>query len=826
MATVTNNANRTFPILLAGDPQEITPDTITIGTNTRQTRRFTDTDANGFQFTNTTTAAEYNGLELYTELMTSNANTAFTFNDSHIVLLEVLLSANTTDQITAPGAGDQTFNRTTVIRAGVDVGDANSRRMLMGPTGAGTWTTTDATFIGYRNNELTLIYQGAPAANTTNTGLTLIGNMSSEYSSAHTSLRTTWNNGGGTGQAAGGIYTYRITQFNGITAGVLAESNNVTNVEAGSGTRAVALFAGDDLRNIATDGNDANYGDGTSNTFLMINRRAVHWIVGGLWDGTLRVGHHTGNAPSSGQLAEIRYIVPFNPSFQDANNVVLTDPVRARFYDAANTTEVRNIFAPDTWNPTTPPVFQSGIDRTLAGTHWIEDSRTVYNGSSGASAANVTPVPAYTNKVMRARAYGVIIPENITIDADAQNALVTELTESTATRIEYVADPNVGTVTRAQALDIVDNGSNFDNIDQVYAAIQYNWAVNQPLSENIPVTVNGTELDFGSLNVNFGNTAFGIGSGAISLPFSGSVDGGTLFNIIRTTGAVTFANGATQGDGLTVLDSNAPGAEDIVFSVPSAWRTLAGAYYATFTGSAIVNHGLTSSIGSSVVVSTSSPGTVARLALVHPDYADVIVSGTSNNTNAVTVVAGDPVINPTRAVASDNTYPVGTTAASYFGVYTTLDNDISPVVAIDPNDGTSMSVRSLITASSPELRLSGSRFNEVVYGFKGGVFGARYAQLVARSGVSHITSTSIFGATTSASIDYAFITEVVTQSGQANIEGTIGTQNVNAASHSEFVAAQVDYDIIQARSGTALDERLLDRANNIRASRLVPRRST
>ena len=191
MATVTNNANRTFPILLAGDPQEITPDTITIGTNTRQTRRFTDTDANGFQFTNTTTAAEYNGLELYTELMTSNANTAFTFNDSHIVLLEVLLSANTTAQITAPGAGDQTFYRTNVIRAGVDVGDANSRRMLMGPTGAGTWTTTDATFIGYRNNELTLIYQGAPAANTTNTGLTLIGNMSSEYSSAHTSLRTT-----------------------------------------------------------------------------------------------------------------------------------------------------------------------------------------------------------------------------------------------------------------------------------------------------------------------------------------------------------------------------------------------------------------------------------------------------------------------------------------------------------------------------------------------------------------------------------------------------------------------------------------------------------
>ena len=255
-----------------------------------------------------------------------------------------------------------------------------------------------------------------------------------------------------------------------MTAGVEAASNNVANIELGTGTRAVALFTGDDLRNIATDGNDGDYGDGTSNTFVMINRRAAHWIVGGRWDGTLRVGHHTGNVPSLGQQAEIRYIIPFNPSFQDSNNTVLADPVRARFYDATNTTEQRNVVAPATWDPTNPPVFLTGLDRALSGTHWIEDSRTIYEGANGSSAANVTPVPAYTNKIMRARAYGVIIPETVTIDANAQNALVTGLTESAATRIEYTADPNIGTVTRAQALDIVDNGSNFDSICLLYTS--------------------------------------------------------------------------------------------------------------------------------------------------------------------------------------------------------------------------------------------------------------------------------------------------------------------------------------------------------------------
>ena len=47
MATVTDTANRLFPVLLTGAAAELTPQTISVGGNTRQTRRFTDTDATG-----------------------------------------------------------------------------------------------------------------------------------------------------------------------------------------------------------------------------------------------------------------------------------------------------------------------------------------------------------------------------------------------------------------------------------------------------------------------------------------------------------------------------------------------------------------------------------------------------------------------------------------------------------------------------------------------------------------------------------------------------------------------------------------------------------
>ena len=303
MATVTDTANRLFPVLLTGAAAELTPEQITIGGTTRETRRFTDTDTTGFVFNNTTQAAEYNFLQLYTQFLRNNANTVFTFNDSEISYLELVAGV----QVDRRGLGDQTFNRCEIFRVGGETTGTNNR-LIIGPSGVDArWTTRDTTFIGFRNNEFSLLYQNAPAGNTDNQGLILIGNVATEFSTAHTSLQTTWNNGGGTGQTDGGIYTYRITQFSAV-ANVLAEADNVANVEAGTGTRNTALFVGDDLRNIATAGNDANYGDGTTQTFVMNNRRSSHWIVGGRYDGTLPVGHHTGNRPFGAEPAEIRYI--------------------------------------------------------------------------------------------------------------------------------------------------------------------------------------------------------------------------------------------------------------------------------------------------------------------------------------------------------------------------------------------------------------------------------------------------------------------------------------------------------------------------------------
>ena len=173
---------------------------------------------------------------------------------------------------------------------------------------------------------------------------------------------------------------------------VEADADNVNNVNTNTGTREVALFVGDDLRNIALAGSDPNFTpdvdvSGTPvspQTFLMINRRAVHWIVGGRWDGTLPVGHHSSNQPTSMELAEIRNIIPYNPSFQDANNTVLQATARVNFYQGTSTVEALNVEAPATWDFPTPPIF-SDQDRLLtstSGTQWILDSRTIYGAAN------------------------------------------------------------------------------------------------------------------------------------------------------------------------------------------------------------------------------------------------------------------------------------------------------------------------------------------------------------------------------------------------------------------------------------------------------------
>ena len=403
MVAITDTANRLFPVLLTGTGAELDADTIPVGAGARETRRYTDIDgtgdldASGFVFTNTTQAAQYDYLKLSTAFIDSQTGTEFIFNDSEISLLETVSGV----QSDRRGFGSQTFNRTSIYRVGGTTTQTNNR-LLVGVNTDGTWTTTDTTVVGFANNPIALLYQNAPAANTDNTRLTLVGNVATEFSSLHTSLGTVWNNGGGAGNVQDpatnpAVYTYRFTQFDGTGGANEADANNVNNTNTNTGTRAVAMFAGDDLRNIALVGSDPNFIPDVSGvspqTFVMINRRAVHWIVGGRWDGTLPVGHHSTNQPTSMELAEIRNIIPFNPSFQDPNNTVLGVDTRVNFYQGTSTVEALNVQAPATWDPTTPPIF-SDQDRLLtstSGTQWILDSRTIYGAANTATGTGPNP---------------------------------------------------------------------------------------------------------------------------------------------------------------------------------------------------------------------------------------------------------------------------------------------------------------------------------------------------------------------------------------------------------------------------------------------------
>ena len=833
MTTVTNAANRLFPVLLTGAANELLPDTITVAGGGRQSRRHSDPDIAGFVFNNTTDAAEYNYLKLFTELMVSNANTEFTFNDSEISLLETVAGA----QADRRGLGTQIFNRCEIFRVGGATTGTNNR-LLMGVNTDGVWTTTDTTVTGFANNPIALLYQNAPAGNTNNTRLSLVGNVATEFSSLHTSLGTVWNNGGGAGNVQDfptepAVYTYRITQFDGTGGPNLADADNVNNVNTNIGNRAVALFAGDDLRNIATAGSDPNFipdvGGISPQTFVMINRRAVHWIVGGRWEGTLPVGFHESNQPFDTELAEIRNIIPYNPSFQDANNTALAVSARVQFYQLGGFTTALSVTAPATWDPTTPPVF-SDTERLLtstSGTQWVLDSRTIYgasntaqNTANNANPADVTPVPAITNKVMRARAYGVIIPETTDIDFLAQHGLVTGLTVSTATRIEYAVDPNVSTVTETEAANIVNNVNDITSVDQIYAAIQYDWARNQDMTAAIAVAVNGMELDFGTQDVTFNGDPsfnFGVSGGQVNLPASGTLDATALFNTIRTTGTVVFSGGAVQGDNLIIFDSNSPGALDVVFQIPAAWRELAGAYYALTTNSTILESGLTTDIpGATLFTNTATAGTEVRLALVHPAYVDVLVTATSNATQVVSVQAGPPVLNPLFSTDANTAYAMGDTAASYFGVYDGTPA-VTPDVPADRNDGQFMSVESLMDASLANNRINGARMNNIAHNFKGNAFGARYAQVVAINNQSIITATATTSVTIGNQINFAYAQPAAIENGAVVIDGIEGSIQVEQGTRTGFDSPVIDYDIVEGRvvagSSTSLDARGVTRNN-------------
>ena len=129
-----------------------------------------------------------------------------------------------------------------------------------------------------------------------------------------------------------------------------------------------------------------------------------------------------------------------------------------------------------------------------------------------------------------------------------------------------------------------------------------------------------------------------------------------------------------------------------------------------------------------------------------------------------------------------------------------------------------------------DKRLNGSRMNNVAHNFKGNAFASRYAKIVARHGVSPVSAVSTNGVTTSNLINFAYAQPVSIENGTVVIEGIEGSVFTSQSTRNSFDSPTVDYDIMEGRvisgSGQALDARLLDIDNNVRASRLIPRRTT
>lgn len=292
----------------------------------------------------------------------------------------------------------------------------------------------------------------------------------------------------------------------------------------------------------------------------------------------------------------------------------------------------------------------------------------------------------------------------------------------------------------------------------------------------------------------------------------------TQGNVGITIGGNTLSlNGVTVPDAVNFIHSGSPGAGDVIFEIPQAWRDLAGAYYAVWDSTDIAFHGLTSAAPTLVVARNVGAGNTARIALVHPAYNDVIASTVASSLGVVTITPVAPSINPLFSTDANTVYDGSDTAASYFGIYDGTPT-VTPNVAADPGvTGERMAVESLIDFSGTARRLNGSRANNVFHNFKGNAFGARYAAVAARHGLSPVSATATTGVTSNNLIDFAYAQPALIENGAVVIEGIEGSVQTLQSTRRGYDSPTVDYDIVEGRvisgSGTSLDNRNLTTDN-------------
>ena len=405
------------------------------------------------------------------------------------------------------------------------------------------------------------------------------------------------------------------------------------------------------------------------------------------------------------------------------------------------------------------------------------------------------------------------------------------------------ADPvsTLHAVSRADASTLFTSGG-IGTTDDILAVFEFAWQNSSAFMANVENVVGSHRKPWvgidanGRVDLTDWNITLSSGGNGVVLDTVAMIAtiNGCNANISQGNAGITIGTntlstiGVNVGGDVDFINANSPGIGDVIIVIPQAWIDIPNAQYAIWNGTdfSAGSGALSTLVGNSVTIRGVGAGNSVTAALVHPAYVDVINTVTASATELVTQTLDSPQDNLVFSPDDQTSYDSGDTAASYFVVYTTLDNtltytqNMSPNAAdtVDPDDGTFMAVHLAMNNDAiGARRLDGRRFNNVVHNFKSNVFGDRYAQVVARTGTSQVIASSQFEATTGPLISYAFSGAVQLEDDATVTQGGSAAGTTTVPSREGFTAPVVNYSIVQgaasAGAATQLDARGVTRNN-------------
>ena len=389
--------------------------------------------------------------------------------------------------------------------------------------------------------------------------------------------------------------------------------------------------------------------------------------------------------------------------------------------------------------------------------------------------------------------------------------------------------------TRAQAEAFYNSGG-IDRNSAIVAAIEYAWELSAANMEVVNTAFSGhrkpwsgldsrNRVDLTGWNITLLTTGTGV-TFATGVAGNQIVVSGVDASLLGDIGITIGSTGTLTAVGIDVppnfINSNSPGAGDIVLDIPISWQNIADARYSVWQGTTQLNtdDGLLSAAIQSgqIVIRGIGNTTPVNVSFVSPFINDVRMTITGSATVPIELTVPDAVINPFAVNNADVVFNGTDTAATFFGLYNGTPA-VSPVIGADPDDGTFMSFVTLVPLTQATNRsIDGSQMNNIGFNFKAGsVFEDRYAKVVARNGLNQIFATSRDEVAFEPTMRFAFTMSSEVEGGSIRFLGTdtTGTTTAPAPSLSRPAAPDINYDIIQTRVGTVMSNRNVT-AENIR----------